>query len=108
LSDITGEADPIRIKSVYDQIFREFPFIYAGIHLHTKPQDAPAKIEAAWYAGVRHFDTVINGLGGCPMTGFELLENLNTFTLLDFAQKNNLEFSADIIKLNQIAGFSLF
>lgn len=108
LSDITGEADPIRIKSVYDQIFREFPFIYAGIHLHTKPQDAPAKIEAAWYAGVRHFDTVLNGLGGCPMTGFELLENLNTFTLLDFAQKNNLEFSADITKLNQIAGFSLF
>ncbi len=84
LSDITGEADAQKITEVFTALNAEFPDIEFGLHLHSEKISALQKVDAAWKAGCRRFDTVLGGHGGCPMTGKELLGNLDTRVLLDF------------------------
>jgi len=105
ISDITGEADAEKIKILYTLIFNEFPDIHAGIHLHTQKKDAFEKIEAAWNAGVRHFDSVINGYGGCPMTGYEMLGNLDTFTIINYAEERGINIQINVEKLKSLKAF---
>jgi hydroxymethylglutaryl-CoA lyase len=44
-------------------------------------------LQEAWDRGCRRFDSVINGYGGCPMSGEEMLGNLKTENLLDFSDR---------------------
>lgn len=99
LSDITGEATKENITLVYSNIIKEFPEIEFGFHLHTKPDSYLEKIHAAYENGCRRFDTVLGGFGGCPMTGYELLANLNTFDLLNYCKNNNIQNNIDFNKL---------
>ena len=66
-----------------------------GLHLHTASHDWHPKLEAAYEAGVRRFDAVIDGHGGCPMTGKEMMGNLVTQNLLMFMNKHNLPDGLD-------------
>lgn len=91
LSDITGESTPEKIKQVYSSLIPLYPSIEFGFHLHSKPDDWHEKIEAAYESGCRRFDTVLGGLGGCPMTGYELLSNLDTANFLSYLNKQNIE-----------------
>lgn len=92
LSDIIGVASPKFISNTYKILSNEFPEISFGLHLHINPSETLwlEKLQAAYFAGCIRFDGVINGLGGCPMTGFELLGNLSTEHILNFAQTNGL------------------
>jgi len=72
-----------------------------GLHIHTRPHDAAAKLAAAWQAGCRSFDGVLNGIGGCPMTGYEMIGNINTFELLAFCRKNHISHALDKKALQQ-------
>lgn len=105
ISDITSEADAERINLLYSLIFNEFEGIDIGIHLHTKRKFAREKIEAAWYAGVRYFDTVRDGFGGCPMSGYELLGNLDSKELISFCIENGINSKVNYEKLKNIKGF---
>jgi len=91
LSDNTGVATPQQISNIYTFLIRALPDIEFGIHLHTTSNTYYEKLEAAYSSGCRSFDAVINGMGGCPMTGYELLSNLNTLDLIDFSHKNNIK-----------------
>jgi len=44
---------------------------------------------------------VINGIGGCPMTGYELVGNLNTLNLLDFLEGKQASHTIDREKIIQ-------
>jgi hydroxymethylglutaryl-CoA lyase len=90
LSDIMGDVTPQQITAVYTQLLNDFPDVEFGMHLHTLAGQEQEKIEAAWQAGVRRFDTVINGLGGCPMAGKELVSNLPLTQLMNFCHENNI------------------
>ena len=46
-------------------------------------------------SGCRRFDGVISGLGGCPMTGKEMLGNLDTGNLIAFAEEKEEPGSID-------------
>ena len=89
-SDNLGNSTPSRINEVFSSVIKEFPKIEFGFHLHSKPNDWYEKIESAYNSGCRRFDTVINGLGGCPMTGKELLGNLDTLNFINFLNKKNI------------------
>ena len=91
LSDIMGDASPELIAEVFSQLITSFPDIEFGLHLHALAGQEYDKIDAAWQAGVRRFDTVINGMGGCPMTGKELVGNLALETLLYYCAEKNIE-----------------
>jgi hydroxymethylglutaryl-CoA lyase len=90
LSDIIGAADGKLVGDVLDAIYTEVPCVDVGIHLHTHQHNWYEKIDAAWNAGCRRFDGVMSGMGGCPMTGYELVGNLNTRNLLSYLQENDI------------------
>jgi hydroxymethylglutaryl-CoA lyase len=92
LSDIISVATPLKIGQIYSLLTKEFKDIGFGIHLHIKHDDWYEKIDSAYRNGCRIFDGVINGLGGCPMTGYELLGNLPTGNIFTWAKKNEIPF----------------
>lgn len=95
LSDITGIATTEKIEIIYALLHRNFSQIEFGIHLHTRQDDWYNKIDAAYKNGCKIFDGVINGLGGCPMTGYELLGNLSTENILEWAKSNHINTLVD-------------
>ena len=88
LSNVSIEIEKELISQVYSSLIPKFPGIDLGLHLHTSNEGWYEKVEAAFNAGCRRFDTVMNGFGGCPMTGKELLGNLSTENLVRFLEKN--------------------
>jgi hydroxymethylglutaryl-CoA lyase len=95
LSDIMGDVTPERITAVYSQLMKEYPGTEFGIHLHCRPDDYFGKVNAAWQAGVRRFDTVLGGFGGCPFAGDHLVSNLNTKALMTYLEKIGLDSGLD-------------
>lgn len=91
LSDITGVANKFLISRIYSMLISAFPAIEFGLHLHTTPDTYYEKVDAAYSSGCLSFDAVINGMGGCPMTGYELVSNLNTIDLMGYCNKNTIE-----------------
>lgn len=103
LSDTTGLGTPEIIYKLFKTLIPRFPAIELGLHLHTLPEEAITKIDAAWKAGCRSFDGVINGLGGCPLTGYELLGNVNTHSLLQYCRNKNIPTGLNETRIEQIA-----
>jgi len=104
IADVIGLAGPDLIFKVFDKLIPAFPEMEFGIHLHTTPSTSYDKVDAAYQAGVRRFDTVLGGIGGCPMTDRELLGNLNTLSLLEYCKKNGIEHGLDASLLRELAG----
>jgi hydroxymethylglutaryl-CoA lyase len=96
LSDITSVSTPGAISNTYKILTDNYPNINFGLHLHIKAgENGYRKIEAAYQNGCSIFEGVINGLGGCPMTGYEMIGNMTTGTIVDFATKNNIPTGID-------------
>ncbi len=91
LSDTVGAASPELITEILPPILREFPQIETGVHLHSEPETAKEKIDAAFQAGCRRFDAAIGGLGGCPMATDKLTGNISTEILVNFCQEIQFE-----------------
>jgi hydroxymethylglutaryl-CoA lyase len=91
LSDIDGEATPEKINFVFNSLTKTFPELEFGLHLHSLPSDRILKIEAAFKAGIKNFDTVIGGMGGCPMSGKELVANMDTFEIIKYFDKKGID-----------------
>lgn len=95
LSNVSMEISTEVISNTFKWLIDICPNVEFGLHLHTSNHDWYPKIEAAWQAGVRRFDTVINGYGGCPVSGKEMLGNLMTQHLLSFMKDNNIPDGLD-------------
>lgn len=99
LSNVATEIDAGLIAKVYGTLIPTFPEIEFGLHLHTANRGWFEKVDAAWSAGCRRFDGVINGWGGCPMAGKEMLGNLMTENLIEFASRKGIPLGLDTEKL---------
>ncbi|HEY3988712.1 MAG TPA: hydroxymethylglutaryl-CoA lyase [Acidobacteriaceae bacterium] len=82
LADTVGLATPQLIEEVVAAAVANSPQIELGVHLHARPDQAAAKISAAYRAGCRRFDSAIGGLGGCPFAQDVLVGNVPTETAL--------------------------
>jgi hydroxymethylglutaryl-CoA lyase len=100
LADTVGLADALIIGNCYKLCQQNFPDIEFGLHLHSRLSGADEKLSAAYDNGCRRFDAVLDGLGGCPMAGKELVGNIDTFSLIDFLQRKNEQLTIDIKALN--------
>lgn len=89
-SDTIGVAEEALINELYQGLVPQYPDVEFGIHLHSNPISAYGKIEAAWLAGCRAFDTAMLGFGGCPMAKDELTGNVATETLLRYLDNENI------------------
>ncbi|MDA3907397.1 MAG: hydroxymethylglutaryl-CoA lyase [Bacteroidales bacterium] len=96
LSDTTGVGNPDTIGDSFRAVINEFPEIEFGAHLHTHPENCTENIKAAFDSGCRRFDTVINGLGGCPMSKQKMIGNLKTRNLLQFLKEHNIDHGLNL------------
>jgi len=101
LSDISGMANGPMIAEIFDQLSKELTKAETGIHLHTLEKNWYEKMEAAYNNGCRRFDGVLGGIGGCPMTGYELLGNLDTQHIIGFADEHGIKTYIDRIALER-------
>jgi hydroxymethylglutaryl-CoA lyase len=101
LSNVSIEIDAALITEVYSTLIPLFPDVEFGLHLHTTNLGWHENADAAYRAGCRRFDGVINGHGGCPMAGKELLGNLKTENLLAFAVEKKARLNINKMALKQ-------
>lgn len=95
LSDTVGISSKKNIAFMFSTLLPEFPDILFGFHLHTTVRHWYRKVNAAFINGCRSFDTVINGLGGCPMAENRLVGNLRTSNLLEYLEINYIPVNID-------------
>jgi hydroxymethylglutaryl-CoA lyase len=87
LADTVGLATPQLVEEVVAAVIANGQSangqsIDLGVHLHARPDQAAAKITAAYRAGCRRFDSALGGLGGCPFAQDVLVGNVPTETAL--------------------------
>src|SRR5271165_2830528 len=83
LADTVGLATPQQIAGLHGPVVQKFEGIEIGVHLHSRPDEATAKVLAAYDVGCRRFDSAIGGLGGCPFAQDVLVGNIPTEKLLE-------------------------
>ncbi len=91
LSDTIGAATPGTISYLFGHLIPAYPDVEFGAHLHTHPSNWYEKVDAAYKAGCRRFDSAIKGYGGCPMAKDELVGNLPTEKLLSYFAEHQID-----------------
>jgi hydroxymethylglutaryl-CoA lyase len=95
LADTIGAAEPDLIHRVLSTVLRDCKEFEVGVHLHSTPAGARAKVLAAYDAGCRRFDSAIGGLGGCPFAQDKLVGNVPTEEVLGALQQRGLTLPVD-------------
>ena len=78
LADTVGLAGPEQIRDLVSAVISKYDYLEIGVHLHSRPDEAAAKVSAAFDAGCRRFDSALGGLGGCPFAQDALVGNVPT------------------------------
>ncbi|MBT5403648.1 MAG: hydroxymethylglutaryl-CoA lyase [Crocinitomicaceae bacterium] len=102
LSDTIGTSNRENIRFLFEKLIPEFPQVEFGAHLHTTPAEWEEKIDAAFRAGCRRFDTAIKGYGGCPMAKDKLTGNMPTENLLSYLKGHQLTGNIDLAKFDYV------
>ena len=66
LADTVGYANPAQVRRIFKRVKAEIGSKLEGAHFHNTRGLGLANALAAYEEGVRHFDSSMGGLGGCP------------------------------------------
>lgn len=102
LADTVGTATPELVRNLYTQVKDHVAGIELGVHLHSRPEHAEAKVLAAYAAGCRRFDSALTGLGGCPFAGDHLVGNIATEDVLAALRQEGADPGVDPARLGKI------
>ena len=102
LADTVGTASPELVGDLYRNVKEHVAGIELGVHLHSRPENAEAKIRAAYQAGCRRFDSALTGLGGCPFAGDNLVGNIATEDVLAALRKAGADPGIDSARLSTV------
>ena len=91
LADTVGMASPEQIGELVGAVMAKYDYLEIGVHLHSRPDQAAAKILAAYNAGCRRFDSALGGLGGCPFAQDALVGNIPTEKVLETLRERGAE-----------------
>lgn len=101
LADTVGVASPEEVGALVAAVKPLLPeSVELGVHLHARPDNAAAKVAAAYGAGVRRFDAAIGGLGGCPFAQDALVGNMPT----EIAVAELKRLGAELPELSSLEG----
>src|SRR5271156_4323082 len=92
LADTVGMATPEQISELAGAVMEKYDYLEIGVHLHSRPEQAVAKILAAYDAGCRRFDSALGGLGGCPFAQDALVGNIATEKVIEVLEQRGAEF----------------
>jgi hydroxymethylglutaryl-CoA lyase len=95
LADTVGLATSEQIERTTKFLINSMPNVEIGVHLHSSTNNWKQKTEAAYNAGCIRFDGAINGIGGCPMAGDNLVGNMNTNLMIDFFNEKKISLNLD-------------
>jgi hydroxymethylglutaryl-CoA lyase len=90
LADTVGLATPEQVFTMTEYLIKKLPDHEIGVHLHSRPVNRKAKIDAALKAGCLRFDGALKGIGGCPMANDELVGNMDTELMVDYFRELGL------------------
>ncbi len=95
MADTVGVANNESIRYVYSRLIPEFPDVQIGAHFHSAPDAWEEKIQAAYESGCTRFDSSLKGIGGCPMAEDELVGNIATENVIQWAGQYNVPLTLD-------------
>ncbi len=95
LADTIGVAESDAIEELFVSVSKQFPRAALGVHLHSRPESAATKIEAAHRGGCKRFDGAMRGFGGCPMAKDDLVGNIATETIVSVLESNGVKLNID-------------
>ena len=95
LADTVGTASAHQVAALYLAVKDCVAGVEIGVHLHSRAEDAAAKVLAAYDAGCRRFDGALTGLGGCPFAGDHLVGNLPTEIVLTTLAAKGIDTGID-------------
>ncbi|GGM75857.1 hydroxymethylglutaryl-CoA lyase [Dyadobacter beijingensis] len=101
LADTVGVARTGDIAWLFSGLIPTYPELEFGAHFHTRPDDWRVKVEAAYNAGCRRFDGALLGYGGCPMAQDDLVGNMTTERLVEFAKEQKELLTLDANELQK-------
>ena len=107
LADTVGYGNPAQVKRIFSLVKKEIGEKLEGAHFHDTRGLGIANALAAYEVGVRHFDSSMGGLGGCPFAPGAsgnvitedlvfMFESMGVSTGIDFAKL--LEARALLVK----------
>lgn len=95
LADTIGVSEPEGIYNLFSLLSKSYPQAELGAHLHSTPDTAGEKIDAALRAGCLRFDGALKGFGGCPMAKDELVGNLATEKIIGLLEEKGFDTGID-------------
>lgn len=101
LADTVGKAVPTDVKYLFELLNSRFPKAVFGAHFHSRPGRWREKVDAAYQAGCRRFDSTIKGFGGCPFAEDELVGNIATENLLMYLNDHDQPTGIDTKALGE-------
>lgn len=107
LADTVGVAGADLIRSIVQSVTKHYIDYDIGVHLHSAPDEAGAKVLAAYDAGCRRFDSAVGGLGGCPFAQDALVGNIPTDSVIAALQQRDIEVPiskslTDVLAMNSL------
>ena len=111
LADTVGVAGPALIRSIVEAVAKQYADYDIGVHLHSAPHEAIAKVLAAYDGGCRRFDSAIGGLGGCPFAQEALVGNIPTESVIAALQQRGVDLPiseslTNVLALNSVIASS--
>jgi len=105
LATSMGMANPVQVADVVSTIYRRFPDVDLGLHLHDTNGMSLANTIVAMQLGIRRFDCSIGGLGGGVILpdAMENIGNTPTEDLLNMLREMNVESGVDFEAIVTIA-----
>src|SRR5271170_6587610 len=91
LADTVGMASPEQVGDLVGAVMAKYDYLEIGVHLHSRPEHAEAKVLAAYDAGCRRFDSALGGLGGCPFAQDALVGNIATEKVIETLKHRGAE-----------------
>jgi len=106
IADTVGSSNPKQITEVMKTLKRLTKMEF-GLHLHSTPNTALEKIQAAFESGCNRFDTALKGYGGCPMAKDELTGNIATENVVAYLQSQKIDLGLNMDKLREAMEYSV-
>jgi len=104
LADTMAWATPLAIKRVVGAVQDRFPDVEFGLHLHDTRGMGIANAFAGLEMGIRHFDSSVAGLGGCPFAGHRgAAGNVCTEDFVSMCEEMGIETGIDLDALIECA-----
>ena len=95
LADTVGLATAEEVSQLSTKIINAFPSLNIGVHLHSDAVTLTSKLSAAYDSGIRRFDGALLGIGGCPMSGNDLVGNMQMEKIISYFNEKEISTSID-------------